>query len=97
MITNMRKLTMELTRMGLERANEETIPRFTQMASDAGLNSDYVIKPFDIPLDKTQLTKEIDVLEARMRGISRSQANDPASQEMIKRRNFLKEQLKQAK
>ena len=94
---NMRKLTMELTRMGLERANEETIPRFTQMASDAGLNSDYVIKPFDIPLDKTQLTKEIDVLEARMRGISRSQANDPASQEMIKRRNFLKEQLKQAK
>jgi hypothetical protein len=93
----MRKLTMELTRMGLEKANKEIIPRFTQMASDAGLNPDYVIKPFDIPLDKTQLTKEIDVLEARMRGIPKSQSNDPAAIEMINKRNSLKKQLQQAK
>jgi hypothetical protein len=93
----MRKLTMELTRMGLEKANKEIIPRFTQMASDAGLNPDYVIKPFDIPLDKTQLTKEIDVLEARMRGIPKSQSNDPAAIEMINKRNSLKTQLLQAK
>jgi hypothetical protein len=94
---NMRKLTMELTRMGLERANEETIPRFTQMASDAGLNSDYVIKPFDIPLDKTQLTKEIDVLSERMRSIPKSQANDPAAKELINKYKSLKTQLQQAK
>lgn len=94
---NMRKLTMELTRMGLERANEETIPRFTQMASDAGINSDYVIKPFDIPLDKTQLTKEIDVLSERMRSIPKSQANDPAAKELINKYKSLKTQLQQAK
>ena len=94
---NMRKLTMELTRMGLERANKETIPRFTQMASDAGLNSDYVIKPFDIPLDKTQLTKEIDVLSERMRSIPKSQANDPAAKELINKYKSLKTQLQQAK
>ena len=94
---NMRKLTMELTRMGLEKANKETIPRFTQMASDAGLNSDYVIKPFDIPLDKTQLTKEIDVLSERMRSIPKSQANDPAAKELINKYKSLKTQLQQAK
>lgn len=94
---NMRKLTMELTRMGLERANEETIPRFTQMASDAGINSDYVIKPFDIPLDKTQLTKEIGVLSERMRSIPKSQANDPAAKELINKYKSLKTQLQQAK
>ena len=94
---NMRKLTMELTRMGLEKANKETIPRFTQMASDAGLNSDYVIKPFDIPLDKDQLTKEIDVLSERMRSIPKSQANDPAAKELINKYKSLKTQLQQAK
>jgi len=93
----MRKLTMELTRMGLEKANKETIPRFTQMASDAGLNPDYVIKPFDIPLDRTQLTKDIEVLEEKMRKIPKSQSNDPAAIEMINTRNSLKKQLQQAK
>ena len=93
----MRKLTMELTRMGLEKANKEVIPRFTQMASDAGLNPDYVIKPFDIPLDKTQLTKELDVLSERMRSIPRSQANDPAAKELINPYKSLKSQLQQAK
>jgi hypothetical protein len=93
----MRKLTMELTRMGLEKANKEIIPRFTQMASDAGLNPDYVIKPFDIPLDKTQLTKEIDVLSERMKSIPKSQANDPAAKELINQYKSLKTQLLQAK
>lgn len=94
---NMRILTMELTRMGLEKANKETIPRFTEIAIGAGLNPDYVIKPFDIPLDKTQLTKEIDVLKATMKSIPKSQANDPASQELIKKYQSLLKQLQQAK
>ena len=94
---NMRKLTTGLTRIALENANKESIPRIRKVASDSGLDPDYIIKPFDIPLDKDQLTKEIDVLEARMRGIPRSQSNDPAAIEMINKRNSLKTQLQQAK
>jgi hypothetical protein len=94
---NMRILTMELTRMGLEKANKETIPRFTEMAIGAGLNPDYIIKPFDIPLDKTQLTNDINVLSERMKSIPKSQANDPAAQELIKQYKSLKTQLQQAK
>jgi len=93
---NMRKLTTGLTRIALENANKESIPRIRKVASDSGLDPDYIIKPFDIPLDKDQLTKEIDVLEARMRGIPRSQSNDPAAIEMINKRNSLKAQLQQA-
>jgi hypothetical protein len=93
----MRKLTMELTRMALEKANKEIIPRFTQMASDAGINPDYVIKEFDIPLDKAQLSKEIEDLKARMRAIPKSQANDPASKELINQYHSKKTQLLQAK
>jgi len=94
---NMRQLAIGLTRIALENANNESIPRIRQVASDSGLNPDYVIKPFDIPLDKDQLTKEIDVLSERMRSIPKSQANDPAAKELINKYKSLKTQLQQAK
>ena len=60
------------------------------------LDPDLVIREFSIAPSKSELTKEIDVLEARMRGIPRSQSNDPAAIEMINKRNSLKAQLQQA-
>jgi hypothetical protein len=94
---NMRQLTTGLVRIALENANKESIPRIRKLASDSGLDPDYIIKPFDIPLDKTQLTNDINVLSERMKSIPKSQANDPAAQELIKQYKSLKTQLQQAK
>ncbi len=74
---NMRQLTTGLVRIALENANKESIPRIRKLASDSGLDPDYIIQPFDIPLDKTQLTNDINVLSERMKSIPKSQANDP--------------------
>jgi len=94
---NMRQLTTGLVRIALENANKESIPRIRKLASDSGLDPDYIIKPFDIPLDKTQLTNDINVLSERMKSIPKSQSNDPAAQELIKQYKSLKTQLQQAK
>jgi hypothetical protein len=94
---NMRQLTNGLVRIALENANKESIPRIRKVASDAGLDPDYIIKPFDIPLDKTQLTNDINVLSERMKSIPKSQANDPAAKELINKYKSLKTQLQQAK
>jgi hypothetical protein len=93
---NMRQLTTGLVRIALENANKESIPRIRKLASDSGLDPDYIIQPFDIPLDKEQLKKEIDVLKSTMKSIPKSQANDPASQELIKKYQSLLKQLQQA-
>lgn len=61
------------------------------------IDPDLVIREFSIAPSKSELTKEIDVLEAKMRGIPKSQSNDPAAIEMINKRNSLKMQLQQAK
>ena len=76
---------------------KQSILDLRQTAKLNKIDPDLVIRDFSIAPSKSELTKEIDVLSERMKSIPKSQANDPASQEMINTYKSLKTQLQQAK
>jgi len=76
---------------------KQSILDLRQTAKLNKIDPDLVIREFSIAPSKSELTKEIDVLSERMKSIPKSQANDPAAQELIKQYKSLKTQLQQAK